>query len=622
MVTFLTEGGDLSIMTATNNINGAWTGAGAQVACTEVVKGVGRSDVSDLFTFSASLGNVVTGAWSSATQLVLTIVDAGDGATYDQTRVGGLRMTVKATANLRTADESSPQSTDESDTLTGTWGVHDAPYILSFTAANTGGNAGLGNADTLTVTFNKNTNQPPVGTKAQIDAVFNETISLGTAYTGAWTDYATLVITVVTASVAPADLVTTKVGSFLVTVNTNAYLQSADESSPKSGDSTSSLTGTWGDHPAPAINSATAADGGFPNPSSGLSDGLNDHDTVTVVFDRETNRPAVGTKTDLDTLFTFSGTLGTDYTGSWNADYLTLVINVTNAATSAFATTKVGGLLLNVKSSATLLSADLSSPASESKALLAGTWGDHTTTPSIVSITAADGGAQGGLGDGDTVTVVFDSEAVRVSSEEVQTLSFVNATAGTFTLGYEGETTTTLAWNASDADIDTALESLITVGAGGVTVVRSGAGGDYVWTVTFTSCALCSGDLTTLAINDAALTATSNTVSSVVAGNTLTKTVVDTLLSQSTSICTHTSHDNSSATVTSSSHTDLGSKFSVEASVYVVNPADGYVKPIISRTTATPAGDTDGNSQTVFFYFCCSIWTLVIFHGKWYVVWG
>jgi hypothetical protein len=168
MVTFLTEGGDLSIMTATNNINGAWTGAGAQVACTEVVKGVGRSDVSDLFTFSASLGNVVTGAWSSATQLVLTIVDAGDGATYDQTRVGGLRMTVKATANLRTADESSPQSTDESDTLTGTWGVHDAPYILSFTAANTGGNAGLGNADTLTVTFNKNTNQPPVGTRHKL----------------------------------------------------------------------------------------------------------------------------------------------------------------------------------------------------------------------------------------------------------------------------------------------------------------------------------------------------------------------------------------------------------------------------------------------------------------------
>jgi hypothetical protein len=151
MVTFLTEGGDLSIMSATDNINAIWTGAGAQVTCTEVVKGVDRSDVSDLFTFSASLGNVVTGSWSSATELVLTVVDASNGATFDQSRVGALQITVKASANLRTADESSPQSTDESEALTGTWGVHDAPQILSLTANNTGANAGLGDADTLTV---------------------------------------------------------------------------------------------------------------------------------------------------------------------------------------------------------------------------------------------------------------------------------------------------------------------------------------------------------------------------------------------------------------------------------------------------------------------------------------
>ena len=103
---------------------------------------------------------MVTGSWSSATELILTVVDASNGATFDQSRVGALQITVKASANLRTADESSPQSTDESDALTGTWGVHDAPQILSFTANNTGVNAGLGDADTLTVTFDKKTNRP------------------------------------------------------------------------------------------------------------------------------------------------------------------------------------------------------------------------------------------------------------------------------------------------------------------------------------------------------------------------------------------------------------------------------------------------------------------------------
>jgi hypothetical protein len=55
------------------------------------------------------------------------------------------------------------------------------------------------------------------------------------------------------------------------------------------------------------------------------------------------------------------------------------------------------------------------------------------------------------------------------------------ATAGTFTLSYNGQTTAALAYNAAAATIQAALEGLSTIGAGNV-AVRGRAGGP--WTVT------------------------------------------------------------------------------------------------------------------------------------------
>ena len=54
-------------------------------------------------------------------------------------------------------------------------------------------------------------------------------------------------------------------------------------------------------------------------------------------------------------------------------------------------------------------------------------------------------------------------------------------TAGTYTLTFNGHTTTTLAWNATPATVQAALEALPGVGAGNVLVTGT-AGGDMQFT--------------------------------------------------------------------------------------------------------------------------------------------
>ena len=83
--------------------------------------------------------------------------------------------------------------------------------------------------------------------------------------------------------------------------------------------------------------------------------------------------------------------------------------------------------------------------------------------------------------------------------DEVQTISST-ATGGTFTLSFGGQTTAALAFGASAAQIDTALEALSTIGAGNITC----AGGPLPANVTATFAG-------TLAGQDAALITVDNT---------------------------------------------------------------------------------------------------------------
>ncbi len=64
-------------------------------------------------------------------------------------------------------------------------------------------------------------------------------------------------------------------------------------------------------------------------------------------------------------------------------------------------------------------------------------------------------------------------------TNEVQTITLANTTDGDFILGFDGQTTSTLAWNATAAQVETALEALPAID--NLTVTKSGS----TWTVTF-----------------------------------------------------------------------------------------------------------------------------------------
>merc|ERR1712054_709901 len=123
----------------------------------------------------------------------ITIVDATHAAAAELTRVGVLRLTVKAAYALKSADLSSPVSTS-TGVLAGTWLAHSAPVIVSCNASDGGSQEGIGNGDVITVVFDQEINSPAIASKDDVDAVFAFTdpsgavVSLGANYTGeyAW----------------------------------------------------------------------------------------------------------------------------------------------------------------------------------------------------------------------------------------------------------------------------------------------------------------------------------------------------------------------------------------------------------------------------------------------------
>jgi hypothetical protein len=118
-------------------------------------------------------------------------------------------------------------------------------------------------------------------------------------------------------------------------------------------------------------------------------------------------------------------------------------------------------------------------------ATIVNTWNQTTATPDPVAasalfsaITAAADGddlllTADTAGDPFFVTVTAgkaDADATNQTTDETQLVSIGNApTGGTFTLTFSGQTTAAIAYNASAATVQTALEALATIGAGNIT---------------------------------------------------------------------------------------------------------------------------------------------------------
>jgi len=84
--------------------------------------------------------------------------------------------------------------------------------------------------------------------------------------------------------------------------------------------------------------------------------------------------------------------------------------------------------------------------------------------------------------------LIVNTEGVTAVNERQKIALQGNATGGTFTLSYAGQTTSSLAYNASASTVQTALRALSTIGSGNVTVT-----GSAPWSVEFTG-TLAAGD--------------------------------------------------------------------------------------------------------------------------------
>ena len=379
-----------------------------------------KAGVDALFNFgTVDLGRNYTGRWRDMRTLVITIVDA-TGSTAPTARGtlppgAGSRFTLLAAGNIRRNIAGFNVSTATSPNLTGDFGRLPAPVIRGAVADDPDdGDTVFGNEDTLTFTFDVDTNQTPGTTlnKAGVDTLFNfGTVNLGTNYTGRWTDRRTLVITIVDATGAGSNAPTlgAATGStFTLLAAGNIRrnvggLNISTATSPR-------LTGDFGRLPAPMFTGAVADD---PND---LDDIYSNGDTLTFTFDVDTNQAAMTTlnKAGVDALFDFGTVnLGRDYTGLWR-DRRTLVITIVDI-TGATAPTARGTLPPGAGSRFTLLAAgnirrnvgglNISTATSPR---LTGDFG-RLPAPMFTGAVANDPTDRDGVfGNGDTLTFTFN----------------------------------------------------------------------------------------------------------------------------------------------------------------------------------------------------------------------
>ena len=125
-----------------------------------------------------------------------------------------------------------------------------------------------------------------------------------------------------------------------------------------------------------------------------------------------------------------------------------------------------------------------------------------------------------------TDSAVFGVGSQGSHTREVQTVTTAAGAddlGGTFTLGLGGQTTSALAKDVSNTDVQTALNALSMISGASVARGAKTAGNGYVFTVTFAAGA---GDLPLLACDKASLTGTSATCSAAEATKGVTRATV------------------------------------------------------------------------------------------------
>lgn len=145
-------------------------------------------DVDRVLHMTAALGCDYEGVWTSLRTLVVTVTNVAC-TDVSQTAVGTLVVTVRgATGQLRTSDLTSLES-ESSATLSGSWGDHAAPKIVSVTAFDAEDQPviGVSEGDTVHVVFDVPVARPwDVADTAVVATAVAFSESLGANVTGEW----------------------------------------------------------------------------------------------------------------------------------------------------------------------------------------------------------------------------------------------------------------------------------------------------------------------------------------------------------------------------------------------------------------------------------------------------
>jgi len=225
--------------------------------------------------------------------------------------------------------------------------------------------------------------------------------SLSDDYTGQWTNPLTLEITIIDATIDSYP----EVGVFRVTVKESGNLKDAAGTSLASVATSPLLHGSFGQAAGPAIKSIVAHD------PFGKNVGFGNDDTITINFLEPTNLPAVATSADLDKLFTFSQSLGSNYVGTW-LDPTSLEITITD--TTGNGSPVLDDFRVIVKQAGNLKNtAGVSFASTVQSPPLEASFGKKVG-PTIESITVSDpDGADAIFGNGDIITVKFSEPTNR-----------------------------------------------------------------------------------------------------------------------------------------------------------------------------------------------------------------
>jgi len=143
------------------------------------------SSIASFLNFSASLGESYTGTWDDVQTLSIQILNDSATSPYKFTKIGALKVSTQV--GIRTADESSLFAVSSRILTEGSWGQHSPPSLVSVIAANgENSSAGLDSNDTITLTFDIDTNEPVAATRSDIDLFLSFSAQIGVDYRGVW----------------------------------------------------------------------------------------------------------------------------------------------------------------------------------------------------------------------------------------------------------------------------------------------------------------------------------------------------------------------------------------------------------------------------------------------------